>query len=236
MTADINDGRSDQDDGGDVGGRRAARSTAPPRRRCSGRPQRRRAGDAVQVAVEEPAAADRRQHDRARRAARTPCSSRTSSKQIIAAGQTITEKLAPVKDPAGKPRPWDIEFGFKGGKLWLFQCRPFLGNDSLKNIPALAPLEVASGKNGGTDALPGGRDPMKRAAGASLLACSARAGRRARPSPRSRPSDTTLGRQRAAPGRLLPLVRAVLLHGLRAADPGSGAASTSSSRAATRCA
>jgi hypothetical protein len=46
-----------------------------------------------------------------------------------------------VHDPAGQPRPWDIEFGFKDGKLWLFQCRPFLGNDELKNIPALAPLE-----------------------------------------------------------------------------------------------
>jgi len=69
-------------------------------------------------------------------------------KQIIGAGQTITAKLDPVKDPAGKPRPWDIEFGFKQGKLWLFQCRPFLGNDELKNIPALAPLEASGGDNG----------------------------------------------------------------------------------------
>ena len=61
--------------------------------------------------------------------------------QIIGAGQTISEKFVPVRDPAGKPRPWDIEFGFRNGKLWLFQCRPFLGNDELKNIPALAPLE-----------------------------------------------------------------------------------------------
>jgi hypothetical protein len=62
-------------------------------------------------------------------------------KQIIAAGQKISRTFEPVHDPAGKPRPWDIEFGFQGGKLWLFQCRPFLGNDELKNIPALAPLE-----------------------------------------------------------------------------------------------
>ena len=61
--------------------------------------------------------------------------------QIIAAGQKISATLEPVRDPAGKPRPWDIEFGFKDGKLWLFQCRPFLGNDELKNIPALTPLE-----------------------------------------------------------------------------------------------
>ena len=62
-------------------------------------------------------------------------------KQIIAAGQKISATFEPAHDPAGKPRPWDIEFGFKEGKLWLFQCRPFLGNDELKNIPALAPLE-----------------------------------------------------------------------------------------------
>jgi hypothetical protein len=66
-------------------------------------------------------------------------------KQIVGAGQTITAQFTPVKDPSGKPRPWDIEFGFKGGKLWLFQCRPFLGNDELKNIPALAPLEANVG-------------------------------------------------------------------------------------------
>ena len=64
-------------------------------------------------------------------------------KQIIGAGQKISETFEPAHDPAGKPRPWDIEFGFRNGKLWLFQCRPFLGNDELKNIPALAPLEGA---------------------------------------------------------------------------------------------
>lgn len=62
-------------------------------------------------------------------------------RQIIGAGQAISEKLEPVYDPAGKPRPWDIEFGFRNGQLWLFQCRPFLGEDALKNIPALAPME-----------------------------------------------------------------------------------------------
>jgi hypothetical protein len=62
-------------------------------------------------------------------------------KQIVAAAQKISETFEPVLNPAGRPRPWDIEFGFKDGKLWLFQCRPFLGNDELKNIPALAPLE-----------------------------------------------------------------------------------------------
>ena len=71
---------------------------------------------------------------------------------IIAAGQKISENFEPVKDPAGKPKPWDIEFGFSKGKLWLFQCRPFLGNDQLKNIPALAPLEWTTTAKG-TDTL-----------------------------------------------------------------------------------
>jgi len=62
-------------------------------------------------------------------------------KQIIAVGQKISATFEPARNPAGKVRPWDIEFGFKAGKLWLFQCRPFLGNDALNNIPALASLE-----------------------------------------------------------------------------------------------
>jgi hypothetical protein len=71
--------------------------------------------------------------------------------QLVAAGKTITQKFEPARDPAGKPRPWDIEFGFQNGKLWLFQCRPFVGNDSLKNVPALAALEGRSvGSSGGT--------------------------------------------------------------------------------------
>jgi pyruvate phosphate dikinase-like enzyme len=69
-------------------------------------------------------------------------------KDIIAAGQKITETFTPARDPAGKPRPWDIEFGFTGGKLWLFQCRPFIGNDELKNVPALATLEPATSNHG----------------------------------------------------------------------------------------
>ena len=44
----------------------------------------------------------------------------------------------PAYSARGEILPWDIEFGFKDGKLWLFQCRPFLGNDRLNNIPALA--------------------------------------------------------------------------------------------------
>jgi hypothetical protein len=60
---------------------------------------------------------------------------------LVAAGRRANESIDPAKDPTGAPRPWDIEFGFVGGKLWLFQCRPFVGNDALKNVTALAALE-----------------------------------------------------------------------------------------------
>jgi hypothetical protein len=68
---------------------------------------------------------------------------------LVGAGRVLNDTLEPARDPAGAPRPWDVEFGFVDGKLWLFQCRPFVGNDSLKNVTALAMLEGPVGK--GTD-------------------------------------------------------------------------------------
>ncbi len=65
--------------------------------------------------------------------------------QLIGAAKTINAKLEPARDSSGKPRPWDIEFGFAEGKLWLFQVRPFVGNDDLKNVPALASLDPPKG-------------------------------------------------------------------------------------------
>lgn len=38
----------------------------------------------------------------------------------------VTQKYAAVADDAGKPRPWDIEFGFVDGELTLFQIRPLV--------------------------------------------------------------------------------------------------------------
>ena len=63
---------------------------------------------------------------------------------LVAAALKIEKELEPATDANGKPRPWDIEFGFSGGKLWLFQVRPFVGNEELKNIPALAALDAGS--------------------------------------------------------------------------------------------
>ncbi|MFN2427444.1 MAG: PEP/pyruvate-binding domain-containing protein [Candidatus Binatia bacterium] len=60
---------------------------------------------------------------------------------LVAAGKAVQQKLEPARDSSGRPRPWDIEFGFSDGKLWLFQSRPFIGNESVKNVPALAVLD-----------------------------------------------------------------------------------------------
>ena len=57
------------------------------------------------------------------------------------ATRRIAAELQPVKGPGGKARPWDVEFGFVAGKLWLFQVRPFVGNDEIRNVPALKALE-----------------------------------------------------------------------------------------------
>jgi phosphoenolpyruvate synthase/pyruvate phosphate dikinase len=64
--------------------------------------------------------------------------SRAELEELVATAARIRDEFEPSLDPTGQPRPWDIEFGFADGKLWLFQTRPFIGNESLDNIPALA--------------------------------------------------------------------------------------------------
>ena len=68
---------------------------------------------------------------------------------LVAAAKKIEKQLDPAIDANGKPRAWDIEYGFAKGKLWLFQVRPFIGNEDLKNIPALATLDSGSKQVGG---------------------------------------------------------------------------------------
>jgi hypothetical protein len=62
--------------------------------------------------------------------------------ELVATAARIRDEFEPSLDSAGNPRPWDIEFGFADGKLWLFQTRPFIGNESLSNVPALAAYDV----------------------------------------------------------------------------------------------
>ncbi len=62
-------------------------------------------------------------------------------KAITDAGLKIRNTLKPALDKKGNPKAWDIEYGFAKGKLWLFQVRPFIGNEDFSNIPALAGLD-----------------------------------------------------------------------------------------------
>jgi len=60
---------------------------------------------------------------------------------IVQAGLKIRKNFKPALDENGNPKAWDIEYGFSNGKLWLFQCRPFIGNEDFSNIPALTGLD-----------------------------------------------------------------------------------------------
>ena len=61
--------------------------------------------------------------------------------KLVYAADKIKATFVPEKGADGKPLPWDIEFGFVRGKLYLFQTRPFVGNSDLANLPALLALD-----------------------------------------------------------------------------------------------
>jgi hypothetical protein len=64
-------------------------------------------------------------------------------RELVAAARTINASIEAFPDSWGRPRPWDVEYGFANGRLWLFQVRPFLGNDEMNNLPALRALDPA---------------------------------------------------------------------------------------------
>jgi len=63
-------------------------------------------------------------------------------RELVDTATRIREQFEASRDPEGRTRPWDVEFGFADGKLWLFQTRPFIGNESLANVPSLAAYEA----------------------------------------------------------------------------------------------
>jgi phosphoenolpyruvate synthase/pyruvate phosphate dikinase len=68
--------------------------------------------------------------------------------ELVEAGARIRDEFEASEDSEGRARPWDVEFGFAEGKLWLFQTRPFIGNESLANVPALASYDVPQAGGG----------------------------------------------------------------------------------------
>jgi phosphoenolpyruvate synthase/pyruvate phosphate dikinase len=69
-------------------------------------------------------------------------------RELTSTADTLRARLTPSRGPDGKARPWDIEFGFSKGKLWLFQVRPFVGNDLLQNVAALNAFEAPRAEAG----------------------------------------------------------------------------------------
>ncbi len=49
-------------------------------------------------------------------------------------------RLDPVNGPDGRPLPWDIEFGFVGGQIILFQVRPLVERGQARADAAISML------------------------------------------------------------------------------------------------
>lgn len=63
----------------------------------------------------------------------------------------VVERYPPALDEVGQPLPWDIEFAFAGGKLWLLQIRPLVqrGHTEAAQVihdllPSLTPAEFVA--------------------------------------------------------------------------------------------
>ncbi len=61
-------------------------------------------------------------------------------KQLVRLAKELPDRFPPITDDDGNPAPADIEFGFRDGRLQLFQVRPFLesrdrqGQDYLREM------------------------------------------------------------------------------------------------------
>ncbi len=57
--------------------------------------------------------------------------------------QTLRERFDPPRDEAGRALPWDVEFGFLDGVLWLFQIRPLSSDSPTAQLAGLAAMDRA---------------------------------------------------------------------------------------------
>jgi phosphoenolpyruvate synthase/pyruvate phosphate dikinase len=60
----------------------------------------------------------------------------------------VKAKYPVAKNDSGQVLPWDMEFGFEGGKLRLFQIRPLARFHQIETLTALSRLEGNSGAAG----------------------------------------------------------------------------------------
>jgi hypothetical protein len=61
--------------------------------------------------------------------------------QVRKLADEVHAKFPAEKDAQGNVLPWDIEFGFAKGELWLFQIRPLSRYRETKTLEALASME-----------------------------------------------------------------------------------------------
>jgi hypothetical protein len=57
---------------------------------------------------------------------------------------SLPDRFPAVIDAEGRLAAADVEFGFLGGQLRLFQIRPFLDNAQARNSAYLSSLDTAS--------------------------------------------------------------------------------------------
>ncbi len=71
--------------------------------------------------------------------------------QVRQLASDVKSKFPPEKDAQGNVMPWDIEFGFAKGELWLFQIRPLARYRETKTLEALASIESSMGASRAVD-------------------------------------------------------------------------------------
>jgi hypothetical protein len=62
--------------------------------------------------------------------------------QLIEFAKGLPQKFPPIIDDEGNAAPADVEFGFRGGQLQLFQLRPFLESKRARGISYLHGMEA----------------------------------------------------------------------------------------------
>ena len=70
-------------------------------------------------------------------------------RQLIEFTNSLPTRFPPIVDDRGNPAPADVEFGFLGGKLQLFQLRPFLESRNARGSQYLATMDKALGDTSG---------------------------------------------------------------------------------------
>ena len=62
-------------------------------------------------------------------------------RQLVKLAKELPKRFPPIQDAEGKPAPADIEFGFVGGELRLYQLRPFLESRQARRSQYLQSLD-----------------------------------------------------------------------------------------------